>query len=96
MINEGVFATEVVMPKDAPAFVYLTRDSYEDGTLSMVVEVWPQAPTVDTNEDGHNALWRCSPKKPSFDLIMRVSLEAAKKYFRTVPETHFECVRCPK
>ena len=93
MIEEGCYLTEVRMPSDAPAFVYLTRDSYEDGTLSNVVEVWPCSPKVDTNHDGKNALWRPKPDAPTLDLLMRVSLDAAKKYFRTIPETHFECVK---
>lgn len=95
--DEGIYLTEVKLPPTAPARVYLTRDSYEDGTLSRIVEVWSVSPRLETNELGNNALW-LGPKGQTFAdvLLCRVTLEAASKYFRTVPETSRECVVVPK
>lgn len=95
MIDEGIYLTHVDAGADWPEFVLLTRDSQDEtGELSQVVEVWADAPRRSAEEGGPGATW-LPTNIESEGLLGRYSLEAARRFFRTVPENSREVVRAP-
>lgn len=99
--DEGIYSHEVTLPRDAPAYVYLTRDAHEEtGELSPIVDVWAAAPYLSVAPDGApGRLWLGhDPANPGPDveLLTRVTITGAAKYWTTLPETARECVRIRK
>lgn len=99
-MTEGVYLLAVVAGADWPEFVRLTRDSDDwTGELSDVVEVWAESPVMSRAEmsDGSPAPGVCwMPRSSEADGVLgRYSLEAARKFFRTVPDSDRECVVAP-
>lgn len=95
MIDEGIYLTRVDVGADWPEFVILTRDAQDEtGELSQVVEVWADAPRMSPEELGPGVTWLPRDLE-SEGLLGRYSLESARKFFRTVPDTAREVVRAP-
>lgn len=71
--------------------IWITRDTYADGTLDPEVEVWSARPTrLQICDDGG---WFWTTENPDEDLIERVPLADAAAWSSTLPTTERECVR---
>lgn len=81
---------------------FLTRDTNASGELSLVIDVWWRRPIRHrvTHRSGNVWLPSRSPDaRPSdgtadIGYLGAYSVDQVKQWFKTVPDTDMECIRC--
>jgi len=70
--------------------IYLSRDSFVDGTPLPGIQVWNERPDRIRDPDGvFGFIW----KRGIASWIATLTIEEAKKHYPVIPETDLELIR---